>query len=85
MVPPSAGRSALPQVPKEKLCKGCGKLIPAEGFSRQTAALDGLQAHCRDCNRRSRVQPSANWNAIKGHVDKFVLLCALPFVAQAVM
>ena len=42
-----------------KTCTKCGETRPREAFSKHAARSDGLQPHCKDCNRES----SAKWYA----------------------
>ena len=41
------------QVVSEKTCVHCQKTKPAAGFNRHTAAKDGLQSWCRDCQKEN--------------------------------
>lgn len=37
--------------PTTKVCKKCGRELPAEAFNRHAKSRDGLQPYCRECQR----------------------------------
>lgn len=43
--------------PQTKVCKRCGRKLPAEAFGRHARTKDGLQPVCREC--RSKQQKAA--------------------------
>lgn len=38
---------------KTKKCSRCGRILPASAFHRSSAAWDGLQFYCKECNGKS--------------------------------
>lgn len=36
-----------------KVCKKCGRELPAEAFNRHAKSRDGLQPYCRECQRET--------------------------------
>ena len=39
--------------PTMKVCKKCGRELPAEAFNRHAKSRDGLQPYCRECQRET--------------------------------
>ena len=39
--------------PTTKVCKKCGRELPAEAFNRHAKSRDGLQPYCRECQRET--------------------------------
>ena len=39
-----------------KKCPKCGRVLPVESFNRCNATKDGLQIHCRECQKVFRMK-----------------------------
>ena len=41
---------------KYKFCKGCGRYLTIDNFSKNKHMKDGLNSLCRDCNREKQAE-----------------------------
>lgn len=39
-----------------KLCPRCERILPLDSFSKNSSRPDGLQAYCRDCQKKSKTK-----------------------------
>lgn len=37
-----------------KLCPRCERILPLDSFSKNSSRPDGLQAYCRDCQKKAK-------------------------------
>lgn len=43
-------------VPAKKYCKRCDSTLPVEKFTKSVGRYDGLQAYCRECMKKYRIE-----------------------------
>ena len=50
------------ETPTTKVCKRCGRELPADQFNKHARSRDGLQPYCKDCQK---VMARADWDRRK--------------------
>lgn len=50
------------KTPQTKVCKKCGRELPADQFNRHARSRDGLQPYCKDCQKE---MAHADWQKRK--------------------
>lgn len=70
------------KTPTTKVCKKCGRELPAEAFNRHAKSRDGLQPYCRECQRETAKAGAAKDGTVSISTKKDEPVAANPSVTE---